>query len=269
MTKNDTLTEEEFASFTPKPTLLHFLEMYRKEHKINKNELNVLDWGCGRGRTVLYLKDLGYNAYGVDIDIKPILNGAGLFKAKGYDENALSLLSKGKTIYPDNYFHFIMSNQVFEHVSDIQSVSVELSRITKKNGAGFHIYPGYRRINEGHLLMPLVHWLPKNTLRKKAIFAYVLAGKEPKWKELNNCTITQKVDAYYAYSINKTFYRRLSDVIKIFEDAGFLVTIETINSPKVSNNKLLKQLVKQGISKDLLNYLLATFARVDLYAKKH
>jgi 2-polyprenyl-3-methyl-5-hydroxy-6-metoxy-1,4-benzoquinol methylase len=38
-------------------------------------DLRVLDWGCGRGTTVAKLVEMGFDAYGVDIDPEPIKNG--------------------------------------------------------------------------------------------------------------------------------------------------------------------------------------------------
>ncbi|UCC21301.1 MAG: methyltransferase domain-containing protein, partial [Promethearchaeota archaeon] len=37
--------------------------------------MKILDFGCGRGLFVLWLKEHGYNAYGIDIDPIPIKNG--------------------------------------------------------------------------------------------------------------------------------------------------------------------------------------------------
>ena len=187
MPRNDSLTEEEFAAFTPNKRTIHCIETYREKTNLEKREMNVLDWGCGRGETTLWLKEQGYNVYGADIDVIPIRNGIGLFRSKGYDDSILSLITPdGKTDFPDSFFHFIFSCQVFEHISNLELVAAEMARVTMKDGVGFHIYPAHRRIIEGHLHMPIVHWLPKNNLRRLLIGIYVFFGLEPRWVKVND-----------------------------------------------------------------------------------
>ena len=269
MSKNLILTEEEFSTFKPNKNTLNYIETYRKKNGLKRAEMNILDWGCGRGREVLWLRKEGYNAYGIDIDNGPISNGIGLFKAKGYEDSTLRLLSSdGKTDFPDDYFHFTFSNQVFEHVRNIESVAAEINRITMDEGMGFHVYPAHKYIIEGHLFMPFIHWLPKNMLRKSLITIYVILGKEPHWPELKDAKIKEKVNTYYQYSINKTFYRNYYNVKKVFQRNGFGVSFETINNPKLKNYKVLCRFTNYSLSKLMINYLLLNFRSVELLIRK-
>jgi len=269
MSKHCVLTAEEFSQFTPRKRTIHYIELYRKQKNLNKNEMNILDWGCGRGRDVLWLRENGYNAYGIDVDMEPIQNGIGLFQEKGYNTSLLQLLSSsGKTDFPDEIFHFTFSNQVFEHISDIKSVVAEIARITKNGGMGFHVYPAHRYITEGHLMMPLIHWLPKNCLRKYLISAFVLLSRKSHWSELKEKNFQDKVDTYYEYSIHKTFYRNYPTVKRTFNNNGFDVRTETIDNPKVRNNKFVGVLIKFSLLKFVINYLLNTFKRVELLITK-
>jgi SAM-dependent methyltransferase len=231
--------------------------------------MNILDWGCGRGRTVLWLKTQGYNAFGTDIDPIPIQNGIELFISKGYDNSILKLLSsEGKTDFPDNFFDFIISDQVFEHVSNLESVAAENRRILKKEGVGLHIYPAHKYIVEGHLFMPFIHWLLKNFLRKGLIAAFVLIGKEPHWTEVNNLSIKEKTKVYYQYSINKTFYRNYTSVKKTFENEGFDVKFVTIDDQKFINHNFFGKFTKIIQLKPILNILLLNFVSVKLFITK-
>lgn len=241
MSKHSILTEEEFQKFTPNRRTLNYIEACRKKKGLKREEMNILDWGCGRGREVLWLRKEGYNAYGIDIDNEPINNGIGLFKVKGYEDSTLRLLSSdGKTDFPNDYFHFTFSNQVFEHICNIESVVLEIGRITIDGGIGFHVYPAHKYIVEGHLFMPFIHWLPKNMLRNYLIIIYVILGKEPHWQELNDIKFIEKVNIYYQYSINKTFYRKYSNVKRVFQKNGFHVSFETINNPKLKKGAFQK-----------------------------
>jgi ubiquinone/menaquinone biosynthesis C-methylase UbiE len=270
VSKHNILTEQEFLEFKFKhKRTLQYIETYRKENNLLKKDMNILDWGCGRGRETLWLRENGYNAYGVDIDEKPINNGIALFKAYGYDPLVLSLITlNNKTKFPENYFHFTYSNQVFEHVSNIESVANEIRRITRNNGAGFHVFPAHKCIQEGHLFMPFVHWLPKNKLRKYFISFYVIFGKEPFWPALDKSNIKNKINTYYQYSINKTFYRKYSDLKSVFERWDFHVRSEIINSPHIKNHKYFGKLSNFKLIGDAIHYLLRNYKTIELFITK-
>lgn len=205
MARYDILTEKEFSKHEVHYRIIEHIEIYRKSKELKKKEMKILDWGCGKGGDVLWMLEKGYNVYGVEIDMEVMNKGMELFRKKGCDPSRLRLLSpSGKTDFPDNFFDFTFSDQVFEHISNLESVAAELGRVTAKEGAGLHIYPAHKYLVEGHLYMPFVHWLPKNILRKYLIALYVTLGKEPKWKELQN--ISEKINGYYRYSIDQTFY---------------------------------------------------------------
>jgi len=113
MSKSQLLSQEEFDSYVFSPRTLHYIEEFRRRNGLQKKELNILDWGCGRGRDVIWLKDHGYNAFGVEVDSTPIRNGLALLQEKGYDPRSLQLLDdEVKTSFPEGYFHIIFSGQV-------------------------------------------------------------------------------------------------------------------------------------------------------------
>jgi len=219
MSKNNPLTEEEFAGFKPARRILQYIETFRLNSGLSKEDINILDWGCGRGRSVLWLQDEGYNAFGVDVDQGPIDNASALFQSKGHNPSVLQLLTQeGKTEFPSNYFHITFSSQVLEHVENLDAVAAELFRITKPEGIGFHTYPARKHLVEAHLKMPFIHWLPKNILRHQLIALFVLAGREPRWPGLRSPA--EKTEAYYRYSIGKTFYRKQAETKAVFSRNG-------------------------------------------------
>ena len=222
MSKHEYLTIEEMESYHPGSDLVNIIESYRKRENISPSKMNILDWGCGRGETVLWLRWQGYNAFGIDIDPEPINNGLPLFGNHGYPKNILSLIGKNnKTDIQNDQFHFVFSNQVIEHVKDIGTFLYEIWRITKVGGIGLHIFPARRHLIEAHLKMPFIHWLPKNIIRKLIIYIFVLLKIDPNWEELNGQPIKRKADHYYNYSINKTFYRSYNELRKLFKAKGF------------------------------------------------
>ncbi len=70
--KGDVLTEEDMASFTLNPYWLRGLTDFEKESGLDKSQIRILDWGCGRRRAVARLREMGYAALGVYIDGRPL-----------------------------------------------------------------------------------------------------------------------------------------------------------------------------------------------------
>lgn len=266
MSKHEELTEDEFRNYVPPQKAIKQIEKFATIRGIPQSDLKILDWGCGRGRFVLWLREHGMQAYGVDIDPEPIQNGLSLFHIKGYPEKSLSVLSpEGQAAFPDGFFDFIMTDNVIEHVSQIEKVTAEISRLTAKGGGGYHIFPAQRQFIEGHLFMPFVHWVPEGKFRKALIGFFVHLGKEPHWKELRNVSLNEKVGAYYKYSTDHIFYRPFQSHKKRFENEGFTVQFRTIDNPAVARNKILGPLSKFRVTRSIINWSLLTFKQVEIF----
>ncbi|MCH2203696.1 MAG: class I SAM-dependent methyltransferase [Fuerstiella sp.] len=199
------------------------LRTFQTDHNWKTNEINVLDWGCGRGRTVAKLRELGFNAFGIEIDKTTMQNGFQLFQNR--DMNPTEVLRHVDDVgsFPEGFFHFVCSEQVFEHVADLNTVVAELARVTAVDGVGVHNFPSARCVMEEHLFMPFVHWLPKNLLRKVAIRLMLSLGQGPKpdWPEASGKTATERAQVYFDYTVQRTFYRDIRDIVETFMSAGF------------------------------------------------
>jgi 2-polyprenyl-3-methyl-5-hydroxy-6-metoxy-1,4-benzoquinol methylase len=84
-TKHDPLTEAEVEVYSLRRRVLAMLDECARHFGISCLDLRVLDWGCGCGTTVAKLVEMGFDAYGVDIDPEPIKNGYPLFLAHGLE----------------------------------------------------------------------------------------------------------------------------------------------------------------------------------------
>jgi SAM-dependent methyltransferase len=265
MAKHDLLTEEEFASYKAPARAVQQLNQFISAQSKAASQVKVLDWGCGRGRFVLWLREQGFDAYGVDIDPEPVNNGLPLFEKNGHHNKPLSVISAdGRTIYPDGFFDFVMTDNVLEHVSDLGKVMAEIGRLTSRNGGGYHIFPAQRQFIEGHLFMPFVHWLPEGGLRKAVIRWYVKMGKEPHWQEVKGQPLGQKAQVYYNYSADHIFYRPYTHIKNQFEQLGFKVTFVSIKNPVVQNHRILGPLARLSLTKFMVNWLVLTFKQVEL-----
>ena len=153
MSKHKKLTIDEYKNFKPYQYTCQIINNHINKNKLNPEDVKILDWGCGRGREVKYYYDLGFNICGADIDPEALENGLINDRVFQIDEN-------NNTTFDNNYFDIIYSNQVFEHVNEIESVAKEMHRILKPGGFGIHVFPAKFYPNEGHLHMPFVHFLP-------------------------------------------------------------------------------------------------------------
>jgi ubiquinone/menaquinone biosynthesis C-methylase UbiE len=156
--------------------------------------------------------------FGVDIDNTVISQAQPLFNKNNWEfERRLNLIGRNnKTNFPNEYFDFVFSDQVIEHVQDIRGLVDELNRITKKDGRQIHRWPSKFKIIEPHLYMPLIHWLPKGFLRYFGILVYTACGIEPHWSELDGQSVWSKARTYTKYSHQKTYYRHLYAINRLF-----------------------------------------------------
>ncbi|MEO5574359.1 MAG: class I SAM-dependent methyltransferase [Gammaproteobacteria bacterium] len=269
-TMHDVLTDKDISTFVINLEILRYLELLRKKINLDRHEINVLDWGCGRGQSVSLLRELGYNTFGVDICAESLNNGATYFsKRSKYPENMLRLINpKGKIDFPENYFHFIFSYQVLEHVEHIEDLADEITRVLAPNGMCLHIYPAHKRVIEGHLFMPFIHWLPKNNFRKAFVILFVALGIEPRWRELKSKNILEKAQTYYNFSVNETFYRSPATNKQIFEERGLQTDFVIINNPILKKYGILSRIMNINYFKKLINWMLLNFKSVEILLVK-
>ncbi len=125
------------------------------------SEARVLDYGCGAGEIVKELKKAGINAFGCDVfydggypakDNRPDLLG-GVVKEM---ENSI-------IPFDNNYFDFVINNQVMEHVEDMDVVLSEINRVLKPGGVVLSLFPDKGVWREGHSGVPFLHWFPKGS----------------------------------------------------------------------------------------------------------
>ncbi|MEM9170212.1 MAG: class I SAM-dependent methyltransferase [Pseudomonadota bacterium] len=232
----EAFTAADYRGFEPNAEILRYLEEARARLGLTRGEMNVLDYGAGRGSFVLRLREAGYNAYGADVDLKPAGVARPHLAALGLDvDDVVRVIdANGRTGFPDGYFHFVFTHYVLEHVAALDPVTREIARVTAPGGEGFHVYPGQYRPIEAHLYMPLVHWLPKNGVRRALIGACVRAGIEPHWPWLDDAAPVARADAYHQYTVDRTFYRSYDVVRGAFVRDGLAVEPVVLSHPKLA-----------------------------------
>lgn len=66
---------------------------------------------------------------------------------------------EGLLPFPDSHFDFVCSNQVFEHVKDVDLALAEIRRTLKPSGVFLNIVPGAHVVREGHCGIAFAHRL--------------------------------------------------------------------------------------------------------------
>jgi SAM-dependent methyltransferase len=110
----------------------------------------ILDFGCGAGGTVRFLRDQGYDAYGYDVDDE-------LSRRDPAEQASFIVIGTRLDIrlpFPDNSFDLVLSDQVFEHVQDQGAAWRELHRVMKPGGHALHVIPARYMPLEGHMFVP-------------------------------------------------------------------------------------------------------------------
>jgi 2-polyprenyl-3-methyl-5-hydroxy-6-metoxy-1,4-benzoquinol methylase len=132
--------------------LLHWAEAFESKTP----GARILDYGCGSGEVVAEGRRQGLNIYGVEI----FYGGS---KAKqeverlGLLGDEIRMIKDGKLSFDDECFDVVLSNQVFEHVEDLDAVLSEIERVMKKGAVLLCLFPGDDVIREGHIGIPFVH----------------------------------------------------------------------------------------------------------------
>jgi len=105
--------------------------------KYFRKEWRVLEAGCGLGRWLIYLSDLGFNVAGIDISSDAI----NILK-KMKPELHLSIGDISSMPYRDGEFDAVLSVGVVEHIKDgpVQALD-EMRRITRDDGLLILVVP--------------------------------------------------------------------------------------------------------------------------------
>jgi SAM-dependent methyltransferase len=129
-----------------------------------RSDIEILDHGCGGGRTLLCLLAMGFEGiYGVDIggdceEWNRLLN----------DELGLSgkriFVYDGKSLpFADGKFDFVFSQQVLEHVGPdaLENYYADERRVMKAGAIAYHQVPHRLVPYDSHTRTWLIHYLPR------------------------------------------------------------------------------------------------------------
>jgi ubiquinone/menaquinone biosynthesis C-methylase UbiE len=139
----------------------------------------ALDVGCGGGKMLLELKNLGWQSEGID---SILAEG----RKRGLNIKKIDLQNQ-RLPYPNNFFDLIICLDTLEHIHNDKRLVKEMARVVKKGGSIIISVPAYqwlfsywdrmlghfRRYSESNLSATL----PKKTVKIKLLsyyFSYLL-----------------------------------------------------------------------------------------------
>jgi SAM-dependent methyltransferase len=179
----------------------------------------VLDYGCGSGKIVSLLRDRGVDAWGCDV----------FYEGGDYSQQvpanllgtAIRRMQGDQIPFESGSFDWIVSNQVLEHVPDLEIVVSEMRRVLKPGGFVLSMFPDRGVWREGHCGIPFLHRFPKRShfrvryaaaLRRLG-FGYHTEGREALEWSRNFCEWLDQWTYYRSYEeVHAEFLRRFADV---------------------------------------------------------
>jgi SAM-dependent methyltransferase len=148
-----------------------FAVQFVLELQNGEQPLRVLDYGCGKGDMVRLLRRAGLCAYGTEL-----FYGGDTWDDPGLrellDQEVVRALDEdGRIPFEPESFDLVLSDQVLEHVAELELVAREVDRVLKPGGRALHQFPTREVVREVHLGVPFVHWMKPGRTRESVTVA--------------------------------------------------------------------------------------------------
>ena len=140
-----------------------FHVIYGYISKLTKGDktTRILDYGCGGGTMVTYLRLLGYeNIVGVDINKGKLYNLDLIHRKMGFNKDVFFSYNGIFLPLEDLSFDLIISQQVLEHVLNVEQYFNECIRVLDHKGKILLDFPHRIVPFDTHTRMWFVHYLP-------------------------------------------------------------------------------------------------------------
>lgn len=173
----------------------------------------VLDYGCGAAQTVQAGIVSGVDIYGCEVfydgdKSKSAVESAGLLGTRVRE------LLGSRIPFPDAHFDVVVSNQVFEHVHDIETAVAEIRRVLKPSGVTLHLFPSSEVWREGHTGIPFLHWWPAGSTARYHYAVMLRTLGFGYWKD--GKTAKAWAEDFLRWLDTRCVYRRHLEIVETF-----------------------------------------------------
>ena len=201
-------------------------------------EIRVLDVGCGYGGLMADIAnvlgaDFRIEVFGYEIsshrgaDAQYIEKTLAHLRSRARDfawEDPVHVINPGDPIpFGENTFDFVVSNQVIEHVMDLDHLVKDLGRVLKSGGVGIHHFPAIESLVDPHSGVLWAHRMPNDVWlhRWLRFCGFLRCGKFPAYHKEHDRSLDEFADEFTAYLRRYTHFRKASEVASRFEEGGF------------------------------------------------
>lgn len=120
----------------------------------------ILDVGCGTGGFAIAASFRGCRVYAIDPDKEALKIAKEKTKLLKLEVNFEKEEAENLP-YKKNFFDFVYSYTVLEHVQNVQKALKEIVRVTKRGGLIYINFPNYAAFYEGHYKIFWIPFMPK------------------------------------------------------------------------------------------------------------
>lgn len=140
---------------------MHYLVGRLLELTAGRTDLRILDFGCGGARLVFYLRLLGFtDVRGVDVSASQEEMNRKLAVRLGLSPDMFATYDKVTLPYADASFDLVVSEEVLEHVHDLDNYYREAARVLRPGGSALLLFPHRTMPYDSHSRTWFVHYLP-------------------------------------------------------------------------------------------------------------
>ena len=239
--------------------LFSFLKYVKQLIKDDKS-IRILDYGCGGGQLLTYLRMLGCeNLTGVDVgDAKQINQLNIMYSNMGFESDTFFIYDGSLLPFNNSSFDIIISQQVLEHVHNVEKYFSESKRVLSSKGKILFEFPHRLVPFDTHTRMWFVHYFPsmiRNIFYDKF--------RENKSQYYGNLLNLQPI-WYYKRLLNTMF----SSVVDLSEDRISSFVYRDHYEGNINIRLMVDKLVNTPFIGGAFRAILALFSNATLIIKK-
>ncbi|MFH0903245.1 MAG: methyltransferase domain-containing protein [Pseudomonadota bacterium] len=208
--------------------------------------VRLLDFGYGNGQLLAYLSDtlpvlqpntsfelIGLESVDADVQRAGFLQDTLRFLSEAcpdrdWQRHLTAVSVSQDWPFPADHFDFIVSNQVFEHVSNYDLVLGEIGRTLTTDGASINIFPLKERFYESHVEMPLIHRIQDVDVKRLAMsLCFALGMRSSFRRELDlrgYSSPAEFIDDYSVVLLDQLTYASTEELFRLAKQNGLCVS---------------------------------------------